>query len=119
MWQVLVATFSSWRIKFYETIPDMLRRGFDGVISELKRKLQVMNAMKGDKKAAALNAKEVEPLNELQVKAHLKAIEQSDANLQHVIKLAEKAILQIMDEELNVDARLHQLEELQEFLREM
>jgi hypothetical protein len=95
----------------------MVRRRFDGVISELKKKLQVRNAMKGDKKAAVLVAKEVELLKEFE--AHLKAIEQSDANLQHVIKLAEKAILQITDEELNVGVRLHQLEELQIFLREM
>ena len=73
--------------------------------------------MKGDKKAAVLVAKEVELLKGFE--AHLKAIEQSDANLQHVIKLAEKAILQITDEELNVGVRLHQLEELQIFLREM
>ncbi len=114
--QVLKATWESFCKKFNRTLPDVLRTGFDVVIDELKKKL-ALSAMKGDQTARILNAQQGEVLKKIE--SQLKAIQESDANLQHVVRNAEKAIQLLMDEELNVDVRLHQLEELLEFLREM
>jgi hypothetical protein len=114
---VVQASWSSFAKIFSKTIGDVLKTGFGKVVDELKDQLAERNGMQGDKKTAGLKASQREQLQKLQ--AQLKAQQQTDASLQHVIKKAQEAIQIVLDEEVNTEARLKQLEELQEFLKEM